>query len=450
MRITPRLPDGFLDEPYSAEPEPLSKADLSQRLTTLYSKLDHGTVAILQGRWGSGKSTFARKWLRTLDADGFGTIYFDAFENDYIPDPFVALNATLLRKFDSQPDKGGEGGVALKRAAVAVSKKLLIASAKVGVKAATLGALNLADLDVSEELSGSASDSLGDAAESAVQSILESHAKADAAFASFRQSLAKVPASLSSPDGRGAGRAVFVIDELDRCRPDFALGLIECLKHFFNTDKLHFVLVANKDFLVSSVHATYGLSDAAEEYLDKFFDFSIMFEEGVQYSNSAPNVFYAKRIVSQLIDDRTRDANELEDTIAEIAGAFDLTYRQIEKIATNAALAYGAFADREYRPAFMVAFLCFLKAIHPKVYESIKLRRFRYKPFEAIIRKGTWNEYSTIERVLTIFEYHSNDEIDENADRFQGYAGSFNRFAFRDRKEILPYVANSVVDRFSR
>jgi hypothetical protein len=197
-------------------------------------------------------------------------------------------------------------------------------------------------------------------------------------------------------------------------------------------------LVANKDFLIRSVEVKYGLSEAGEEYLDKFFDFSIMFEEGSPYRSSAPGVLYARKIFSQLIDDRTSDAREMEAIITEIAGAYNLTFRQVEKITTNAALAYGAFGEREYRPSFMVAFLCFLKAIHPKVYESIKQRKFHYKAFHDLIKQGDWEEHSVIHQVLVVFEYHSIDDIDVTDDRFKGYSGSLNSFHFRDRRDVLP------------
>lgn len=450
MKITPKLPDGFLELPYAGSEDPLSKGDLSQRLTNLYGNLEHGTVAILHGRWGSGKSTFASKWLATLKSQGFGTVHFDAFENDYITDPFIALNAVLIRHLDALPDKGGERASALKKSAVAVSKKLLIAGAKVGVKAASLGALSLADFDLSDEMSGAASDMAGDLAEAAVQRILEDHARADATFAAFRHSLSQVPSSLCAQEGAGVGKAVFVIDELDRCRPDFALGLIECLKHFFHTDSLHFVLIANKEFLVKSVESRYGLSESSDEYLDKFFDFSIIFEEAAQYRNSSPSVIYAKRVVEELIPLRTNDAHDLSKYISEIAGAFDLTFRQIEKISTNAALAYNAFGDGEYRPTVLVAYLCFLKAIHPKLYQSIKSRKFAFESFKKIIDEGEWEEHSTIDRVLSIFKYHSKAEIEENDIVISGYENSFSRFNFRSREDVLPYLANTVVDRFSR
>lgn len=450
MKIVAAQEQDFLDKPYLDASDPLSRKDLATRLSALFSNLEHGTVSILHGRWGSGKSTFVRKWLVDLESEGFGTVYFDAFENDYISDPFIALNAVLLRKLNSLPRGVGAKGIDFKKNAIAVSKKLLIASAKVGFKAATLGAIDASDLNVAGELSSSASDTIADLSETAVQKILDEYSQADETFSAFRKSLAMTPELLSQKDKLGSGKVVFIVDELDRCRPDFALGLIECLKHFFKTESLHFVLVANKEFLVRSVGARYGLTDASEEYLDKFFDFSILFEEASLHRSSAPNVVYAKQIIADLIGDRTRASYDLKETISDIAGAFDLTFRQIEKIATNATLAYNSFIEDESRSIFLVGYLCFLKAVHPKIYQDIKFRNLDFNILNEVLKSGKWPKNHHIDRISNLFEYYLVEKIDMTDERFKNFRVIFNDFAFSNRLDVLPHLANSVIDRFSK
>jgi hypothetical protein len=324
-----------------------------------------------------------------------------------------------------------------------------LAGAKVGVKAATLGALSLSDLDISDEISSTVADSSADLAESAVASLLVEYSKSEATFASFRRSLADMVEVSGKTDTAGKGRMVFVVDELDRCKPDFALGLVETIKHFFDVEGLHFVLVANKDFLVDSVSAKYGLGVASEEYLDKFFNFAIMFEEGADFRNSSSQVAYTRHLISQLLGHGTQESRDFEDAISDIAASFNLTLRQIERIATNAALAYASFGEREYHPAYLVAYLCFFKAIYPKTYEKIKGRTIEFDELRGILAKGNWDENSNIERVLDILEYHSAKTIDDADPRFSNYGNSF-RFNFRSRLDILPHLANSVVDRYAR
>lgn len=450
MRISSKLSDDFLRQPYDATAGVLSRFDLARRLTRLYASLEHGTVAILHGRWGTGKTTFAKKWLAGLQAEDLSGIYFNAFKHDYLDDPFLALNAAILRQFEQSLGADDAEFRKFKDRAVAASKKLLVAGAKVGVKVATLGALSAADLDISDEISGSVSDASSDLAEKATQAILDEHAKAEATFDSFRASLQRIIQASANSDDRDSGRLIFVVDELDRCRPDFALRLIEILKHFFDVEGLHFVLIANKEFLKKSVAAKYGLADDSGEYLDKFFDFSIFFEEQDAFRNQSPAVVYSRHVVSELLGNQSHEAREIEEAISEISGAFNLTFRQIDRIATNAALAHASFAENEYRPSYLVSYMCFFKAIYPDLFARIKHRRFDFSDIREVLEKGDWEEYSNIGRVLDILEYHTSRELDEDDPKFRGFNSGFYRFNFRNRLDVLPYLANNVVDRFAR
>ena len=63
---------------------------------------------------------------------------------------------------------------------------------------------------------------------------------------------------LTKPDDAKPIKLVIVVDELDRCRPDYALSLLEIIKHFFNVEGVHFVLGVNLSELQNIVRARYG------------------------------------------------------------------------------------------------------------------------------------------------------------------------------------------------
>lgn len=68
---------------------------------------------------------------------------------------------------------------------------------------------------------------------------------------------------------------VFIIDELDRCRPTFAIELLERVKHIFDIPDMVFVLGINRDELRSSIRSVYGEIDA-DTYLRRFFDMEFL------------------------------------------------------------------------------------------------------------------------------------------------------------------------------
>ena len=70
-------------------------------------------------------------------------------------------------------------------------------------------------------------------------------------------------------------RVIIIVDELDRCRPEYAVRFLERIKHYFNNSKLTFVFSTNISELHKTVKRFYGEDLEATMYLDRFFDLRI-------------------------------------------------------------------------------------------------------------------------------------------------------------------------------
>ena len=70
-------------------------------------------------------------------------------------------------------------------------------------------------------------------------------------------------------------RLILFIDELDRCKPAYAVKLLERVKHYFCNDRLTFVFSINTHELQNTIKHYYGENINASKYLDRFFDFRI-------------------------------------------------------------------------------------------------------------------------------------------------------------------------------
>lgn len=68
-------------------------------------------------------------------------------------------------------------------------------------------------------------------------------------------------------------RLVIFIDELDRCKPSYAVQLLERIKHYFSNDRITFVFSVNVEELQHTVKRFYGDGFDASRYLDRFFDY---------------------------------------------------------------------------------------------------------------------------------------------------------------------------------
>lgn len=70
-------------------------------------------------------------------------------------------------------------------------------------------------------------------------------------------------------------RLVIFIDELDRCKPSYAVKLLERIKHYFDNDRITFVFSINSLELQHTIKKHYGENFDACKYLDRFFDLRV-------------------------------------------------------------------------------------------------------------------------------------------------------------------------------
>ena len=72
-----------------------------------------------------------------------------------------------------------------------------------------------------------------------------------------------------------ANRLIIIIDELDRCRPDFAVRLLERIKHYFMNPNVTFIFSVNLQELQHTIRKYYGYEFDAYRYLNRFFNLTI-------------------------------------------------------------------------------------------------------------------------------------------------------------------------------
>lgn len=114
-------------------------------------------------------------------------------------------------------------------------------------------------------------------------------------------------------------RLVIFIDELDRCSPEYAVKLLERIKHYFNNDRITFVFSVNLEQLQHTIKSHYGASFEASRYLDRFFD--------LRLSLPAPN----KRAFYSMLEFNASDSDYDALINETILNHFHLEFREILK-----------------------------------------------------------------------------------------------------------------------
>ena len=257
LKLFPRHGEIVLYKQGFGKDDLLSRRSAGQRLSELLERVDDPIVVALDGAWGSGKTHFLRRWVgaHTVENEGSATtVYFDAFSSDFLDDPLISLVSAIdVRLPEKKPD---DAWVRTKTAAAKLARPFL----RIGAAVATAGAT---------EVAGPLLDAIivagGKEVEKATDSFWQQEQGRRTAVEQFRSALLQLT---TAPNSDGPGRPlIIVIDELDRCRPDYALSVLEVVKHFFSVPGVHFVLGCNLDALEHMVRVRYGSSVNASAYL---------------------------------------------------------------------------------------------------------------------------------------------------------------------------------------
>mgnify|MGYP001851920171 CR=1 FL=1 len=104
-----------------------------------------------------------------------------------------------------------------------------------------------------------------------------------------------------------AERLVVFIDELDRCKPSFAIEMLERIKHYFDDERIIFVVSLNKEQLIHTISNYYGSEFDATRYLNRFFDVSINLPEISMHQKQKVQCTDSERFWITLIADELSD-----------------------------------------------------------------------------------------------------------------------------------------------
>lgn len=408
----------------------------------LVSQSNDELVISLDGKWGEGKTTFVKMWQGMLTQSQVPNIYIDAFANDYIDDAFIAVASaitTYIKDNSISPD--GEKSKEFSEKAKQVGVQLLSWTAKVGIKAATLGALKDSDIDELKNIQADVAKGLSSVVGDFVSERLESHKKDTEQLQSFKDLLSEIPSILSS---NGDKPFVIIIDELDRCRPTYAVELIEKVKHLFSVKNVVFVLVMHRKQLEEAVKCIYGENIDAHTYLQKFINIetTIPKKTGGTHNNDIDN--YNRRLFGLHKIETWGDDRNLLESLGALAKHYSLSLRQLERVYTNLAVFYASSAENQFRLVPIVSFLAVIKVVDTSVYDALLHQRMT---FEELCQRTGLSEGEQEDRNMRTLQHlimwlkfslitdEQFEQLDEN-DRIRNFGQSLWRYNV-DRKRLI-------------
>lgn len=400
----------------------LEREKYSNVLTDIVSSYYDGFVLAINNRWGEGKTTFVKMWQQSLIDKGFQTVYFNAWENDFEDNPLTALMGELKslsnRKTEEKYKK------ALKNASI-LTTHLAPVLAQALVDKYIVETKDIKDAIVT------ATKGLADIFENDVNN----YQNKKIGIAEFKKSLAKFIA-----DSNEGKPIIFIIDELDRCRPNYAVSILEQIKHFFSVPNIVFVLSIDKKQLGNAIRGVYG-SDRinSDEYLRRFID--------VEYSiPRPPNDLFYKYLIEklnfdeffqspernkyrELIDDKERFVN----TCKLLFNNSEVVLRQQERILILSRLSLRTYTLNNYVYPSVYLVLVFIKTLRDEFYQKIVNKKLSFSDlqdelfglFADSVTDRNRREIMFIEVYFLMFynnfkyEHHEKQKFYERGDSFE-------------------------------
>ncbi|QCO04869.1 KAP family P-loop NTPase fold protein [Azospirillum argentinense] len=459
MRFTPK-PLDIADFDGFAKNDLFGLQPFGENFANLVQRIDEPLVIALDGPWGSGKSTFARQWAGLLRQRKLPVIVFDAFANDHQPDAFLALAAeiTALARQHLPEDRKTVLASFVDKAKKA-GKVLLPTLAKVAVRGASLGVVSASDLDSLAEVAGDVGKGAAGDAASLAEKLIEKRLNAveadRAALDAFRDDLSSLATALRrasadadadalGPAGEApaAGPLVFIIDELDRCRPSFALSLLEQIKHLFSVDGVCFVLVTHMPQIETVVRGQYGAEMDARTYLEKFFHLRLQLPNKAEHGRSIQQRYLKHLWTSMALstDDHVYD-NHARELISVLSTVHPVSLRTLERIASVVVLLYAATNKRHLRVPSLMIGLVFMSVHAPAAYSKARAGRLTWAEASEYFNFPSWpNGGKSAERFAQWWRYATDPALTDEA-VIEACSRSLFDYSVGGGPELLPLMA---------
>lgn len=210
----------------------------------------NGLVILLNGTWGTGKTTFLKDFQEKVELQEDFQVFvnYNAYEYDFYENPYIPFFSSIEDKLKLGND--------FEKIVRLTSKNVMQ-----GIVASLYAFLN-------GYLKNKTNVDLNDFKDNIIGIENENYLKD---FEEFNKCKTKIKEKIKEICKKKT--QIFIIDELDRCNPNFAIETLEIIKHFFDIKNCVFVVSVDKLQLQESAKTIYGQGMNSEKYFSKFFDY---------------------------------------------------------------------------------------------------------------------------------------------------------------------------------
>ncbi len=246
------------DDPWKNDK--LDRKKHADKLWNIIKDIAQPMVMTVSAPYGMGKSTFIDCWKADLEKNEVDCVKFNAWESDFAEDAFSAFVASIYDQLKDSEVKANFISSAKKLgSAIAKNSPKFLARSIVKLLAGEKTASELENYDLNE-------DDLAEIAGDIANDSFKFHAELSNSVITFRDEFERLI------EKKCRGKLLIFVDELDRCRPTYAVEILERIKHIFGVKGAIFVLAVDRAQLLNSFSSVYGAALDSERYSRKFVD----------------------------------------------------------------------------------------------------------------------------------------------------------------------------------
>lgn len=233
-------------------------------------------VLNLNAEWGAGKTYFLKRWSQELIVH-YPVVYIDAWQQDYSDDPFLTVIAGIIKQLQLQ----AKFNITIPKSAVSMFKAVAPAIAQgltkkiSGIDLDELHTLLFSDEEIEDDQKQNSNKSTGSdfspAVKALAQNLIKDHEAKNKSVEVIKSKLADWVSEFEKQEDKSLPIFIF-IDELDRCRPSYAVEMLETIKHIFDVKGIVFVVATDTEQLQHTIKSIYGEGFDAKVYLGRFFN----------------------------------------------------------------------------------------------------------------------------------------------------------------------------------
>lgn len=371
----------------------LERESYARVLTDIVNTYADGFVLAINNEWGAGKTTFVKMWQQQLKNEDFQTIYFNAWENDFDRNPLVALMSELETLTNSEnktvfKSVVEKGAVLVKNIVPALTKSLLKKYA--------------VDID---EIVADIIENTTKASTEILEEEIKEYANKKKTIIEFRKELENFVKQADNTKP-----LIFIVDELDRCRPNYSVEVLEQIKHFFSVSGIVFVLSIDKKHLSSAIKGFYGSEQIdSNEYLRRFID--------LEYSIPTPHaklfneyLFEYYQFNDFFTSDERKNISEFRDdakSLLKIAEVLftktNATLRQQERVFALTRLVLCSFKNNQYTFSHLLFILVYLKVMQNDVFRKIERNEFSLQELSNLFFETIYSEKTSFDGINLLY-----------------------------------------------